>query len=180
MPGIARTTLSLLAVITLTTAIADGATSSRYAASVQDLQTRTRAELQVVGNDDAAAGESFPQTHEIPKTTFHVGQIPRSSPRIIEDLTKAFAAYITVHAIECQAKSAIAPPEAVASNPIADALWRRLQEMTGGRVSANVGFQTQERIAKNRLVPQRTLDAKVTVGLFGPQFSHARVADRCL
>jgi hypothetical protein len=178
MFGIARTMLSLLAVISLTTAVADGATASRYAASVQDLENRTRTQLRDVMAVVPDTGAQ--QTEEMPQPTFHVGTPPRTNSRIVEDLTKAFAAYIGLHAIDCLTKSSEpAPPDAVSQNPIANAVWRRLNEMTGGRVSANLGFATQDRIVKNRLVPQRTINAKVTVGLFGPQFARARGVGQC-
>ena len=179
MSRFARIAVSLLAVIVLTTATADATTPAPYAASVQDLESRTRSILQSVVTTEPVPDDDFRQALQTPKTTFHVGTPPRTNSRIIQDLTEAFAAYIGLHAIDCMTQSAAAPPEALAANPIADAVWKRLNQMTGGRVSANVGFSTQQRIAKQRLVPQRTIDAKVTVGLFGPQFSHARGADRC-
>jgi hypothetical protein len=179
MFGIARTMLSLLAVISLTTAVADGATAPRYAASVQDLENRTRTQLRDV-MAVAVPDPDIRQTEETPQPTFHIGTPPRTNSRIVTDLTKAFAAYIGLHAIDCLTKSSEpAPPEAVSQNPIANAVWRRLNEMTGGRVSANLGFATQDRMVKNRLVPQRTINAKVTVGLFGPQFSRARDVGQC-
>lgn len=140
---------ALLVLIALTLSIADAATPPLAPASpVQQLQSRVRTSLDAIGNESPS-----------------VSQQPRFNQR--EELTKTFSAYSTI-AAECQSAAMIAPSATSPTmNPIANAVWSRLNELTGGRVSANLSFPEQLGIANGHLVDRHVVDVKISLVVEG-------------